>query len=303
MGELLLRSGSVSSIGRAHEARKAIQPSTNEEREAEHAAELRVFSESELRAFDGRSANERILIAYRLTVFDVSSEPGLYAKDGPYHAFAGRACTRGVVLPSLKEEDINDDVADFNQEKMAKLEEWTKFFKAKYKVVGRLQPDLKAKEEREAKKQTEAKKVAAIVAAKKAQPNATIYTLAKLSLYNGTDPSLPILLAVAGHVLDVSSASQFFGPGASRSVWAGKEISRALALQSAKEEDINSEVGDLSAEQLEVLERRIDYFLGRFPKVGVVMPASSREQQPPPVSGGATTSTAAGAGAGGAHGP
>jgi hypothetical protein len=62
----------------------------------------------------------------------------MFLLTGPYHAFAGRACTRGVTLPSLQEEDISDDASDFTQAQLQKREEWTNFFLKKYVKVGSL---------------------------------------------------------------------------------------------------------------------------------------------------------------------
>ncbi|KAI5304577.1 hypothetical protein KEM56_006313 [Ascosphaera pollenicola] len=52
-------------------------------------------------------------------------------------------------------------------------------------------------------------------------------TPSQLALYNGSDPSLPIYLAVNGSIFDVSSGERFYGKGASYNHLAGAEANRA----------------------------------------------------------------------------
>ena len=66
-------------------------------------------------------------------------------------------------------------------------------------------------------------------------------TDAQLSLYNGTDPSLPILLAVNGTIYDVSASPQYYGPGGMYGFFAGRDATRAF-VTGCFESDLN---GDL----------------------------------------------------------
>ena len=50
----------------------------------------------------------------------------------------------------------------------------------------------------------------------------------QLALYNGTDPALPIYLALNGTIYDVSSARRTYGPGGSYHVFAGKDAARGF---------------------------------------------------------------------------
>jgi predicted heme/steroid binding protein len=240
--------------------------------EAVVLSKLPPFTEAELKMYAGNATNQAILLSVGGLVFNVTEKgKDHYGYGGAYHAFAGHACTRGVVLPSLKPEDINDDCEDFTDEQLAKKAEWIGFFRGKYPTVGRLMPDEDAKRRRQEGKQRALELTAVGVAAKKKQVG-RVYTLQELATHDGTDPSLPTLLAVSGHVLDISSAPQFFGIGAERQIYAGKEISRALALVSPRYtpgvSDMNADTTGLSEEQLQKMRQSVDYFLSRFPKMG-----------------------------------
>ncbi|KAL2006826.1 hypothetical protein VTN00DRAFT_9494 [Thermoascus crustaceus] len=50
----------------------------------------------------------------------------------------------------------------------------------------------------------------------------------QLSLYNGTDPSLPIYLAVNGSIFDVSANPMMYGPGGSYNFFTGRDATRAF---------------------------------------------------------------------------
>jgi predicted heme/steroid binding protein len=50
----------------------------------------------------------------------------------------------------------------------------------------------------------------------------------QLALYNGTDPTKPIYLAINGTIFDVSAGRHTYGPGGSYEVFAGRDASRAF---------------------------------------------------------------------------
>jgi predicted heme/steroid binding protein len=52
------------------------------------------------------------------------------------------------------------------------------------------------------------------------------YTAAELSKYDGSDPSLPIYVAIKGDVFDVSTKPDSYGKGAGYNCFAGKDASR-----------------------------------------------------------------------------
>ncbi|MCJ1439181.1 hypothetical protein MMC27_008572 [Xylographa pallens] len=68
-----------------------------------------------------------------------------------------------------------------------------------------------------------------------------LLTEAELSKYDGTDPALPIYLALNSSIYDVSASPHFYGPGGSYHFFAGRDATRAF-VTGCFEEDLN---GDL----------------------------------------------------------
>ncbi|KAJ9200901.1 hypothetical protein DTO164E3_725 [Paecilomyces variotii] len=58
----------------------------------------------------------------------------------------------------------------------------------------------------------------------------------QLSLYNGTDTSLPIYVAVNGTIFDVSANPVVYGPGGSYNFFAGRDATRAFVTGCFKED-------------------------------------------------------------------
>jgi predicted heme/steroid binding protein len=63
-----------------------------------------------------------------------------------------------------------------------------------------------------------------------------ILTPAQLSLYNGTDTSLPLYVVVNGTVFDVSANRMIYGPGGSYNFFAGRDATRAFVTGCFKED-------------------------------------------------------------------
>ncbi|KAJ9616828.1 hypothetical protein H2200_000547 [Cladophialophora chaetospira] len=55
-----------------------------------------------------------------------------------------------------------------------------------------------------------------------------LLTPAQLALYNGTDPSQPIYLAINNTIFDVTAGKHTYGPGGSYEVFAGRDATRAF---------------------------------------------------------------------------
>ncbi|KAL0491896.1 membrane-associated progesterone receptor component [Acrasis kona] len=92
-----------------------------------------------------------------------------------------------------------------------------------------------------------------------------VLSLKDLSHYNGSDPSLPILLAVKGRIYDVSSGWRFYGPGGSYGFFAGRDGSRSFGTGCLDEKDgkctSNSHVyNDLTEEQIKTIDYWNDFY-------------------------------------------
>ena len=62
-------------------------------------------------------------------------------------------------------------------------------------------------------------------------------TMEELALYNGSDPNLPIFLALNGSVYDVTSSRHIYGPGGSYSILPGKDCARVMVTGCFNKED------------------------------------------------------------------
>lgn len=98
-------------------------------------------------------------------------------------------------------------------------------------------------------------------------------TLEELCKYNGMDPCRPLSVAVCGQVYDVSQGVEFYGPGKAYSVYAGREISRALAIMSLSEDDCNDDLASLSEKEKETLSQWQRKFSQKYPLIGQVVPS------------------------------
>ncbi|CAJ0841358.1 11631_t:CDS:2 [Entrophospora sp. SA101] len=73
-------------------------------------------------------------------------------------------------------------------------------------------------------------------------------------LYDGTDASQPIYVAIKGTIFDVTTKRESYGPGGSYNVFAGKDASKALGMGSLQPEDVIADYSSLDDKQLKVLE-------------------------------------------------
>ncbi|KXZ55168.1 hypothetical protein GPECTOR_3g315 [Gonium pectorale] len=97
-------------------------------------------------------------------------------------------------------------------------------------------------------------------------------TVETLRLYNGYDWSKPPLVAVKGKVYDVSNKYELYGPGKPKNAYAGREVARALALDSLEEKDLGADLEGLTPEQLQRLEEAVAEFERTHDHVGQVVP-------------------------------
>ena len=106
------------------------------------------------------------------------------------------------------------------------------------------------------------------------KPREGDYTLEELARHNGTDPSVAVLTAVRGQVLDVSSSDNYRVGGAYH-MFAGRDVSRALAKMSFEEEDLNGNLEGLTLVQLDTLNDWFHKLSSRYPVIGKVVETGS----------------------------
>ncbi|XP_011306479.1 membrane-associated progesterone receptor component 1-like [Fopius arisanus] len=99
----------------------------------------RDFTVEELKKYDGKGPDERILVAVNGSVYDVTRGRRFYGPDGPYAAFGGRDASRGLATFSVVPgKDEYDDLSDLNTTEMNSILEWEEQFKERYDYVGKL---------------------------------------------------------------------------------------------------------------------------------------------------------------------
>ena len=96
-------------------------------------------------------------------------------------------------------------------------------------------------------------------------------TVAELARYDGSDPSLPVLLAAKGVVYDVTKGTDFYGKGGAYNLFTGRDCSRALAKMCLDKAEVTGKVSDLTADQTKVLDDWVLKFESKYVAVGKVI--------------------------------
>nr|QKO20385.1 cytochrome b5-like protein [Lymnaea stagnalis] len=99
------------------------------------------FTLEQLREYDGKGSDGRVLIAVNGKVFDVTRGKRFYGPGGPYGLFAGHDASRALATFSLGEDALKneyDDLSDLNSLQMESIREWEMQFQEKYVYVGKL---------------------------------------------------------------------------------------------------------------------------------------------------------------------
>jgi predicted heme/steroid binding protein len=94
------------------------------------------------------------------------------------------------------------------------------------------------------------------------------FTAEELWKFNATDPSLPVYLAIKGIVYDVSASREMYTPPKGYSVFSGKDASKALGMSSLKAEDCVADFSQLSSDDMNTLDKWVEFFNKKYPVVG-----------------------------------
>ncbi|XP_055028388.1 neudesin-like [Misgurnus anguillicaudatus] len=98
---------------------------------------VRLFTEEELKKYDGSEDKKPIYMAIKGVVFDVTTGKEFYGKGAGYNALVGKDSTRAVAKMSLDPADLTHDTTGLTEEQLQSLERiFTGTYKAKYPIVG-----------------------------------------------------------------------------------------------------------------------------------------------------------------------
>lgn len=123
-----------------------IDPERDSSKETEQTTVIREFTPRQLSNYNGFDL-EKIYMAVKGRVYDVSKGRQFYGPSGPYSNFAGHDASRGLALNSFELEHVRrwdepiDDLADLTELERKSLDNWEGMFKGKYPCVGTLVPD------------------------------------------------------------------------------------------------------------------------------------------------------------------
>ncbi|XP_062413391.1 neudesin [Pungitius pungitius] len=98
---------------------------------------VRLFTEEELRRYDGSAEGHPIYMAVKGVVFDVTKGKEFYGLGAPYNALAGKDATRAVAKMSLDPADLTSDPSGLTEEQLEALDTvFEETYKRKYPIVG-----------------------------------------------------------------------------------------------------------------------------------------------------------------------
>ncbi|KAE8290313.1 Neudesin Neuron-derived neurotrophic factor SCIRP10-related protein [Larimichthys crocea] len=98
---------------------------------------VRLFTEEELRRYDGSQEGQPIYMAVKGVVFDVTKGKEFYGKDAPYNSLVGKDSTRAVAKMSLDPADLTSDTTGLTEEQLKSLDSvFEGTYKSKYPIVG-----------------------------------------------------------------------------------------------------------------------------------------------------------------------
>ncbi|KAK8717156.1 hypothetical protein V6N13_044433 [Hibiscus sabdariffa] len=95
-----------------------------------------------------------------------------------------------------------------------------------------------------------------------------LFTAEELSLYNGTDESLPILLGILGSVFDVTKGKSHYGVGGGYHHFAGRDASRAFVSGNFTGDGLTDSLRGLSSTEVHSVVGWRDFYFKSYKFVG-----------------------------------
>ncbi|GAB2275189.1 Membrane-associated progesterone-binding protein 4 [Dionaea muscipula] len=102
-------------------------------------------------------------------------------------------------------------------------------------------------------------------------PSMRLFTAEELALYNGSDESLPILLAILGSVFDVSKGKNHYGIGGAYNHFAGRDASRAFVSGNFTGDGLTDSLHGLSSGEVKSIVDWRDFYLRTYKFIGRLM--------------------------------
>lgn len=96
-----------------------------------------------------------------------------------------------------------------------------------------------------------------------------VFGTVELEQFNGVDNN-PVYVAIRGVVYDVTSNREMYRLGKGYACFAGRDASRALAKSTLDANECRSDIGDLNAEEIAVLDKWVEFYAKKYPVVGRV---------------------------------
>ncbi|CAL7937056.1 unnamed protein product [Xylocopa violacea] len=121
---------------------KLVKSKTKKEEPVKEVKKLpklrRDFTLEELKKYNGKQPDGRILIAINGSVYDCTRGDRFYGPGAPYEVFGGKDVSRALATFSLEATQEYDDLSDLKTDEMESMKEWEEQFKEKYDYVGKL---------------------------------------------------------------------------------------------------------------------------------------------------------------------
>ncbi|KAE8227041.1 hypothetical protein CF319_g462 [Tilletia indica] len=97
-----------------------------------------------------------------------------------------------------------------------------------------------------------------------------VISVEQLRSFDGSNASLPLLIALDRRVYDVSSKRDVYGPGGGYETFSGRDSTRNFALYSTEAKDDGSCIDDLGEKEVKMLAEWRKWFDDHYPLVAVI---------------------------------
>ena len=98
------------------------------------------------------------------------------------------------------------------------------------------------------------------------------YVLSEIGKYNGSDPTLPIIIGVGGRVFDVTKGRKSYQVGGAYNLFAGRDATVSLAKMNFEPQNLDADASGLSSEEKFNVQTWMTSFESRgYPNLGCLI--------------------------------